>query len=168
MWAQLAGAAVGGLLSRNKGGGQTTSKEPWAPAQDWLRQNIATGQNLQNHYQQNPFGALQQGAYANLLGQGDAFNQMVPGLLAQFSQHQGFDRSNPRARPQAYQFGLMPQTTQMRGLLGAAPQQGPAPLMNSGPANPYMAPSFAPPTAAPAASPPVPPSLYAYLTDGGS
>ena len=61
---------------------QTASKEPWADAAPWLRENLRTGQGLQNYYQQNPFNPQQQTAYQNIFGDLDAFrNQMAPGLM---------------------------------------------------------------------------------------
>jgi hypothetical protein len=105
----------------NGGGGatQTASKEPWAPAVPWITSNLQRGQELQNQYQASPFNAIQQGAYSGLLGGNDYINQMTPGLLSQMSQSQGFDRNNPRARPQAYQFPAMQQMQQMQPLLAS-------------------------------------------------
>jgi hypothetical protein len=95
-WGAIGGAAiatVGGAMLSDKGGGgggtTTQSKEPWAPAVPWITSNLQAGQDLQNYYQQNPFNALQQGAYANLFGGNDYINQMTPGLLAQMSQPHG-------------------------------------------------------------------------------
>jgi hypothetical protein len=129
-WGAIGGAAIatvgGALLGGDKGGGGTTtqSKEPWAPAQPWLTANLQTGQNLQNYYQDNPFNTIQQASYGNLLQGNDYINQMVPGLLSQFSQSGGFDRSNPRARPQAYAFPAMQGGYQpTAGLLGASSGQ---------------------------------------------
>jgi hypothetical protein len=101
----VAGSVVGGLFGGDSGGGsQTVSKEPWAAAAPWLKQQIQTGQDLQGYYQNNPFNALQQQAYGQLFGQNNYLQNAIPGLLAQFSQSQGFDRSNPMARPAAIQF----------------------------------------------------------------
>jgi hypothetical protein len=137
-WGAIGGAAiatVGGAMLSDKGGGgggtTTQSKEPWAPAVPWITSNLQAGQDLQNYYQQNPFNALQQGAYANLFGGNDYINQMTPGLLAQMSQPTGFDRNNPRARPQAYQFPTMTGANfPMRGLLTNDPGSGNASGMN--------------------------------------
>ena len=69
-------------MSDGGGGQQTATKEPWAEAAPWLKQNIAQGQNLQAHYQQNPFNQLQQTGYQNLFSDLDSFrNQMAPGLM---------------------------------------------------------------------------------------
>lgn len=81
--AQLAGAALGAASSgRAQGGTQTTSRDPWGPAQDWLRQQLATGQALQGYYQREPFNQVQQTAYQNTLGDIDQFRQQAaPGLM---------------------------------------------------------------------------------------
>ena len=79
-----AGSSIlGGLLGKkSKPSAQTTEVTPWGPAQDWMKQNIATGQQLQNHYQQNPFNATQRQAYQGLLGDVDHMRQSVaPGLM---------------------------------------------------------------------------------------
>lgn len=113
----LIGAAAGGA---SQGGTTTNNKAPWAPAIPWLTANLQSGQALQNYYAQNPFNPIQRAAYGNLLGQGDYVNQMVPGLLSQMSQNTGFDPSNPRARPAAFNFGAAPSGQPMAGLLGSA------------------------------------------------
>lgn len=150
----IAGAVVGGLMSSGgSGGSQTMDKSPWAAAIPWLQNNLATGQNLQTHYQQNPFNALQQASYGNLFQGNDYINQMTPGLLAQMSQSQGFDRANPRARPQAMQFPAMQAGFQpTAGLLGSGGQS-----MNTQ-ANPYAQGLLAQPQSAPQAQPHLPPS----------
>ena len=97
----LLGGASGGSA---QGGTQTVNKDPWLPAQDWMKQNLSTGQNLQNYYQTNPFNSQQQSAYGNLASGGDYMNRLVPSLLQQFSQPTGFDRSHPNARPSPLNF----------------------------------------------------------------
>ena len=78
----IAGSVVGGLMGGDSQQSQTASKEPWADAAPWLRENLRTGQGLQNYYQQNPFNPQQQTAYQNIFGDLDAFrNQMAPGLM---------------------------------------------------------------------------------------
>lgn len=151
-WGAIGGAAVatvgGAVLGGASGGGgsgatQTQSKEPWAPAAPWLTSLLGQGQNLQAQYQANPFNDLQRGAYGNLLQGNDYINQMVPGLLAQMSQPTGFDRNNPRARPQAYQFPQMQQMQQMQGLLGPSMGQATAvPPAAAAPAQQYITGAF--------------------------
>lgn len=74
----VAGAVVGGLMSDGGGGSQqTASKEPWAPAAPWIKDNIKTGQALQGYYQQNPFNSLQQTAYQNYFADQDNYRQAI-------------------------------------------------------------------------------------------
>jgi len=140
----IASTLVGGLLGgmgggSSQGGTTTQSRDPWAAAQPWMQQNIATGQNLQNYYAQNPFNAQQLGAYKDL-SQGNAYmKELVPSLLAQFSQQQGFDRTNPQAKPKAINFN-----TQNLGFGNVPQQQQTAPQAQ---APVYMLPA---PAAAPA------------------
>lgn len=126
MWVSLAGAALGAMGSGQSQGGTTTqTKDPWAAAQPWLTSNLAQGQSLQKAYQDNPFNAVQQASYGNILGGNDYINQMVPGLLSQMSQPAGFDRNNPRARPAPFSFpGMHAANYQpVGGLMGVNSQQ---------------------------------------------
>lgn len=115
-WGAVAGAAIGvvGSAMTNRGGSQTNggagtqtqTKEPWAAAQPWITSNLAQGQNLQNAYTAQPFSALQNQAYQNQANQSAYMHGLVPNLLGQISGQQvGFDRSNPNARPTAFNFG---------------------------------------------------------------
>lgn len=98
----IAGGLLGGLGSKkSKGGTETQDRSPWAPVQPWLLNNIVTGQNLQNYYQQNPFNAQQQQAYRNLFGDLDNFrSQIAPGLFDKANQimNGGYQRQS-YARP---------------------------------------------------------------------
>lgn len=77
--ATLLGGLLGGQSSNTN---SSASREPWAPAQPWLKSNIDTGQQLQAYYQQNPFNALQQQGYDNLFSDLNNFrSNMAPGLL---------------------------------------------------------------------------------------
>lgn len=105
----IAATLLGGILGGSAGGSaqggtQTQNRDPWAAAQPWMKQNLQDGQNLQTYYQQNPFNAQQKNAFSNLSQGTNYMNELTPSLLAQFSQPQGFDRSNPQARPQAFNF----------------------------------------------------------------
>lgn len=147
----VAGAAVTGMMNNSGGGGgggatQTQSKEPWAPAVPWITSNLQTGQGLQGYYQQNPFNPIQQAAYGNLFRSNDYVNNAFPGLLAQMSQTQGFDRNNPRGRPAAYSFpamGVGPAgvNQDLSGLLGAGVMHTQNPFTNG--LMPAMAPAMA-------------------------
>ncbi len=80
--ATLGGALLGGLTSGDKTASQTTTREPWGPAQPWIKDNIATGQALQKWYQQNPFNAQQKAGMQNTLTDADTFRgSIAPGLL---------------------------------------------------------------------------------------
>jgi len=66
-----AGGALGGMLegdqSTNGGAGtQSASKDPWGPAQPYIKDNLSINQGLQDYYAQNPFTALQQQSYQKL------------------------------------------------------------------------------------------------------
>ena len=131
----VAGAVVGGLMSGDSQQSQSQSREPWAPAQPWLRQNLQTGQNLQNYYQQNPFNSIQQTSYQNLLGDIDNYRQNVnPGLMAFANKlmNTNYSRNGGQGGAQSSQGGLLgglmgPQTAQganMNGAGGAALRGG--------------------------------------------
>jgi hypothetical protein len=114
----VAGAAVGvvgSALSSDKKGGagtQTATKEPWAEAAPWLKDLLAQGQSLNNQYTATPFNAQQQQAFGNMANQSAYMQNLTPSLLGQLSGQQlGYDRNNPTARPQAFNFN---------GLLGGA------------------------------------------------
>ena len=116
--APIAGAVVGGLVNKGSGGGGQASAEraPWAEAQPWLKDQIATGQKLQKFYQDNPFSPMQQQAYRNLFAGVDNFNTGVaPGLLSIVNKYM------PGAKMS------MPQTMNYSGLLDQAfsPQANP-------------------------------------------
>lgn len=97
-WGQIAGAALGALSSKDQT--QATNRDPWAPAQDFIKQQIGQGQQLANQYQQQPFSAAQQTGYNNLGGLLNAINGGAQGLLSGFSANasgaNNYDRNNPR------------------------------------------------------------------------
>lgn len=105
-----AGAVVSGVMSDGGGGGggagsSTQSKEPWAPAQPWIMNNLMQGQNLQNAYTAQPFSDAQNRAYNNQGNQSAYMRALVPDLLGQIGGQQvGFDRANQNARPNAFNF----------------------------------------------------------------
>jgi hypothetical protein len=115
-WGAAVGAVVGAvankaLAPKNKSGleaGESkNTKEPWAEAVPWLKQNLAQGQELQNQYMANPFSPQQKQAYANQYAQSDYVRQLVPGLLGQMQNQQvGFDREKPTAKPNAWNWLL--------------------------------------------------------------
>jgi hypothetical protein len=106
--APILGAVAGAVDSRDQ---EATSKsEPWGPAQDWIKQNIAQGQQLQQRYTDQPFSQAQQTGYGNLSGLLNFMNQNAPALMAGANANaegkNQFDRSSK---------------TRGRGLLGSAP-----------------------------------------------
>lgn len=111
----VAGAVVGGLMSDGGGGGsqQTASKEPWAPAAPWIKDNIRTGQDLQRYYQQNPFNPLQQSAYQNYFADQDNYRQSIaPQMNALAQRLMGGGTYTGRAQPQGgMQGGLLSMPT---------------------------------------------------------
>ena len=115
----VAGPVIGGLLGgasssgTQQGGTNTVNRDPWLPAQDWMKSNLKQGQGLQNYYQQNPFNQQQQSGYANLASGADYMNRLTPGLLQQLSQPQAFDRNNPRAMPSPLNFSAPDVSLQM-------------------------------------------------------
>lgn len=108
-WGAAVGAGIGLLGDAMKddknGGAGTTSKEPWAEAAPWLKDQIKTGQDLQGQYAQNPFNAQQLNAYANMGRTSQYANQLVPDLLGQIGgRSTGFDRANTNGRVTPYSF----------------------------------------------------------------
>lgn len=100
----LIGAGAGLLgNSMNKdtnGGAGTKSTVPWEAAQPWLRNNIATGQKLQDYYQQNPFNQQQQNGINNTFADADQFRQSIAPGLMDFA-NQGMGSQYHRATGQA-------------------------------------------------------------------
>lgn len=111
-WGAVAGAAVGvvgGALSGGGGGGGgETTQTPFFPAIPGMVRNANRAAELEGQYNAEPFNPQQLAAINNLYGQSDYMRQLVPGLLQQMQGQQvGFDRNNPTARPQAWNFGLL-------------------------------------------------------------
>ena len=150
-WGAVAGAAVGvvgSAMSDSGGGGgqsQSTSKQPWMPATPWLMNNLASGQRLQSQYEAQPFNAQQQQAFGNQANQSAYMRAAVPSLLRQMQGNQiGFDRSNPNARPAAFNWdGLLSAAKD-----GQAAQGGLLDMLNgSGAVNSSLTPMAEPPKA---------------------
>ena len=109
---QLGGAALGAASSQDQEQTTTTKNEPWGPAQDWIKSNIAAGQALQQKYTDQPFSPGQQTAYGNLYGLLNSFNtEMLPGLLSNANaMSQGYDRYAPRETRSKPKFGAVGST----------------------------------------------------------
>ena len=109
---QLGGAALGAASSQDQEQTTTTKNEPWGPAQDWIKDNIAAGQALQKRYTDQPFSPGQQAAYGNLYGLLNSFNtEMLPGLLGNANaMSQGYDRYAPKETRSKPKFGAVGST----------------------------------------------------------
>ena len=109
---QLGGAALGAASSQDQEQTTTTKNEPWGPAQDWIKSNIAAGQALQQKYTDQPFSPGQQTAYGNLYGLLNSYNtEMLPGLLGNANaMSQGYDRYAPKETRAKPKFGAVGST----------------------------------------------------------
>ena len=109
---QLGGAALGALSSQDQEQTTTQKNEPWAPAQQWIKDNIASGQALQKQYAEQPFSPGQQTAYGNMYGLLNSFNtEMLPGLLGNANtMSQGYDRYAPKETRSKPKFGAVGST----------------------------------------------------------
>lgn len=85
------GLALGGLLGGLAGQDTTTtaSKDPWGPAQPYMKANLIQNALMQDHYAKDPFSADQKAAYqnqANTLANNQAnvpnFNQIASNFMA--------------------------------------------------------------------------------------
>lgn len=85
--APIAGAVVGGMMNKSGGGGGSTtaSKEPWAEAAPWIKENIGKGQGLQGYYEQNMFNPMQQTAYQNTFTDADQLRSSVAPTMTAFA-----------------------------------------------------------------------------------
>lgn len=154
-WGAIGGAAIsvvgGGLLGGGESGGagqtQTVSKDPWSVAAPWLTENVRTGQLLQNNYQNNPFSQMQQLGYNNQSSNADYMRSLTSGVLGQLNNSSYFDRGNPNARPQAFQFP----TTNGQAGGGGSSYAGASQAQFSPANNPFL--NGAVPAPAPAAAP---------------
>lgn len=111
------GALIGGALGLLGSGDRKaeSGREPWGPAAEWMKQQIADGRALQDYYKQNPFNAIQRTAYENQLADANTFRQSLPGLLdlantgigSQYVRGQGMVRSsaNAFAKPGGTMYG---------------------------------------------------------------
>lgn len=92
------GSIAGGLLGAAASGDTTTStnRDPWGPAQGYLKDNLATNANMQKYYQANPFSQEQQSAYQGLLNT-NANNQANAPIMQ--ANANSFMQSNRGAMP---------------------------------------------------------------------
>lgn len=78
--AALVGGVAGALDSGDKE--QTTSRDPWAPAQPYLKGLLAEGSDLYGQMKAEPFSQSQQAGYTNIGSLLDLVNNNAGGLLA--------------------------------------------------------------------------------------
>lgn len=149
----IGGAILGGLFGgQSSTQTQTANREPWGPAQELLKRQIANTGQLQSYYQQNPFNAQQQTSYNNLFGDIDQFrNQVAPGLMGFANNMMG--SSYQRARGPVGSGGYGPAPSPMAAQPGpfSLAQGGNFGQVDFGAANPYANGSikaYAPPVAA--------------------
>lgn len=94
----LLGAALGAAGSKDQE--QTSTRDPWAPAQPWIKENIEAGRALQKRLTDEPFSAAQKTAYGNVGGLLNAVNTMAPQMLSGFAANASganqFSRADPR------------------------------------------------------------------------
>lgn len=92
------GAAAGALSSKDQQ--QTSSRDPWAPAQPMLKGLIDQLPALQQQYAQQPFNDAQKAGYNNMAGLLDLVNRNAGGLLGGFQANASganqFVRGQPR------------------------------------------------------------------------
>lgn len=65
--AKLGGAVLGAASAKDTQTTASQSKDPWAPAQPYLLDNLKTNAAMQEHYRANPFNNEQKTAYQGLL-----------------------------------------------------------------------------------------------------
>lgn len=136
-WGAIAGAAIGAVGSMaaadSAESAAESSKNPWSGAEPWIMDNIATGQELQRYYQQNPFNALQMRGMNQQVADYDNYrNVVMPGLLGFANRLMGTNYSRNGA-PVGMQGGLM---GGMQGGFSPMLQQvnpGQAPMTQGGP-----------------------------------
>lgn len=82
---QLGGAALGALAGQDKTATTSSTKDPWAPAQPYLLDNLKNNAKMQEYYSANPFSDMQKSAYQGLLDSNANAQANVSGLLANAS-----------------------------------------------------------------------------------
>ena len=80
--AGVIGAVAGAADSGDKE--QTSSRDPWAPAQPYLKGLLSDGAQLYDQYKQQPFSQSQQAGYTNIGSLLDLVNNNAGGLLSGF------------------------------------------------------------------------------------
>jgi hypothetical protein len=101
----LIGAALGAASSGSTTTSTTADKSPWAPAQEWMKANIAKGQALQSQYALNPFSAFQKQAYNNSAQLGNQARSMINTVVPQMNNFTPYQRQQSAQKFQPYNFG---------------------------------------------------------------
>lgn len=104
-WQNIAGSVLGAATSRDQQ--KTDSRDPWGPAQPFLRDLIGQGQTLSQQYQAQPFNPLQQQWMNRKAGLLDSLTtSALPGLLSGLNtMNQGYQRpGGPSARQSAMNY----------------------------------------------------------------
>lgn len=147
-WYAVGATVAGAVLNsgNSQGGTATQTKDPWAAAVPWLTQNLGTGQQLQQYYQQNPFNQQQQNAYSNMGSNSDYARQLASSVLGQMNNFKPFSQANPSATPMTYQFPTMPTQQAGSAMQPAAQSAMPSNNLNIS-ANPFRNGGIAAPAA---------------------
>jgi hypothetical protein len=118
--ATLAGTAAG--VAGSKDQQQSTSRDPWGPAQPFLQSLLDQGQQLQQQYRDQPFSDAQKTAYNNWGGLLNAANQGSIGLLQGMQANAGGQNAYDRLNPRKALTGSSPQFSWNPGLLNFFPK----------------------------------------------
>lgn len=94
--AQLGGGLLGALAGKDTTTSATSSKDPWGPAQSYLKDNLATNAAMQKYYQANPFSNEQKSAYQ---GQADAYANNMANMPAMQANANNFMQSKRGSMP---------------------------------------------------------------------
>jgi len=130
--------AVGGLMSsggKNGGGGgqQVNTKEPWAEAAPWLKQQIKDGMALQKRYTDDPFNEQQKTAYQNTFNDIDNYrSNIAPGIMNFANKAMTGPGYQRQAREKPGQAGYGP-----RQAMPEQQQQQPAGLLDNAQSGPF-------------------------------
>lgn len=95
-----AGGLLGALAGKDTQTTQSSSKDPWGPAQPYLLDNLKTNAAMQQHYQANPFSQEQMAAYQGVMNanaNGMANAPVMSGIANNFMQS---NRGRMAAMPQ--------------------------------------------------------------------
>lgn len=85
-WTDLIAPSIGALVGSMAGESSTTTtaanRDPWAPAQPYLLNNLKVNSDLQSYYAKNPFNQMQKEGYQNQQNDINNFrNSIAPNLM---------------------------------------------------------------------------------------